>query len=343
MQTTTTNLTPVQFTVARKLADAYNHLWSGVPDGTYSIEDIEKWSEQHQDPRLPGGIYAPGVEMIGSHPEVVHVTGSGRLEWRVTVCGNVTLNIYRPSDLSPARAADARTMAYASISSVEPPQECGLLVASVTILNKAADDAEDFATLSTFEIGEVAIGSSSYEKTHGEYYNGIQQIKYGWNYFSNNEQPILHDDLLFERHVYALVRPLVALLTINEAEEQYAEDVYEKHQAWRKRVIDPAIERAKALLAPLFESALPDPLQPNLRIYDPETGEEKPYQYPVTYWTRTTDWNDEITMFVCHDKEKFPVESEKTAVHAVLLLRQHPDMLLVDAVKTAILSSNYQP
>lgn len=54
-------LSPSQFIAARALASAYNHLWSGVPDETYDLEDIIAWSNEHQHPSLPGGASTPRI------------------------------------------------------------------------------------------------------------------------------------------------------------------------------------------------------------------------------------------------------------------------------------------
>lgn len=202
-----------------------------------------------------------------------------------------------------------------------------------------------------FSVGEIELDTCDYAKSH----DVDGQVAHGWNY---NED--LREDLLFERHVAALVRPLVALLTVNEQEERESESVPEnetpeerdtrweanhaRYQEWRKRVIVPAIEKAKEILAPLFDLALPDPWRPAFHsAYD---GHDCPEQ--KTYWSyeeanEYPTYHPQACYTVVHNGEDFPVESEKTAVYAVLLLQQKPEMPLVEAVKSAIRSSSYRP
>lgn len=344
-------LSPAQFKAARALASAYHHLWSGVPDGTYAIADIAAWSREHDSQSFPG-IGAPWLtETVNSFRQVKHATGSGRLRWTIGESGNVVLHVYRPADLSSVRADAARTFAYAAIQPVEPPTENGILVAAIDILN--GPEGGDYEK---FSIGEITIGSSDYEKTHDEKVPEykVRQVKDGWNYFGPDDG--LRDDILFERHVAALVRPLVALLTANDAEPLYElssmdEELEaaryaaheEAHAAWRANVIEPAIARAKEILQPLFAIALPDPWQ---EPYWPEDREKFPE--PETCYIKKTGmdaWKEDFAehYVVVHRGERFPVESEHAAVHAVLLLQRTPEMSLIDAVKAAVVSTSYRP
>ena len=93
-----------------------------------------------------------------------------------------------------------------------------------------------------------------------------------------------------------------------------------------------AKSKAKEILAPLFAIALPDPLDKN----------DLPNPVPNTYWTRPSEYDvDPITVY--HNNDEFPVESEKTAVHAVLLLQQQPEIALAEAIKIAVRSKSYRP
>jgi hypothetical protein len=319
MTTTTTHtLTPAQFTAARALAKAYSHLWSAVPDGTYDLTKIGEIASEWQHPMLPAGIDCPTYSIDAGMLSIEHTTGSGRLHWKVRQSGNVCLEVHRPSDLSPERAQFARTMAYAAISNVQPPDDSGICVARMWLIN---DDSEQYDLQDDY-----VLCTSDHEQGEQE---------------SFVHDPNLRDDLLFERHVFALVRPIVALLTANAPER--AED--EDYDEWKAKYIRPAIEQAKYWLAPLFEKALPDPYV-ETGTYDKQGRYEKD-PAPQTYWTRPepgySSYLDPQCLYVCHLDQKFPVESEKTAVHAVLLLRQHPEMDLIDALRIAIESSEYRP
>lgn len=322
-----TTLTPSQFRASRALAAAHHHLWSGVPSGTYNIDDIRAWSKAHQHPSLPPGIFAPFID----EGWVIHTTGSGRLRWRVNEIGNVILDVFRPQDLSPVGAAMARTFGYAAIQSVQPPEEEGILVASLTVLN-----GPEWGDLESFSFGKLEIGSTSYAKTHDE----SGQLISGWNLFSEKE---LHDDMLFHRHVYALVRPLVALLTANdEVPERESKEERDARLA-------PAIAQARALLAPLFEIALPDPV----RV--PELGyEDESIIYPETYWTRrcATEVVDDgrrsygssfMLYEVVHHDECIAVETERVATWLTLALRKDPDRDILEAIDAANRSRQYRP
>lgn len=256
-------------------------------------------------------------------------------------------------------------MAYAAIESVEPPVDHGVLVASVTVLN-----GPEYGDIEKFSVGAIELGSSSFEKTH-ETVEGYSrpQVKHGWNYFHPEDN--LHDDLAFERHIGALVRPLVALLTANEQEpeqeeipdydwdrtqtdpeyaalcQRAAEANHTRYQEWRERVIVPAIARAKEVLTPLFTVALPDPYC--LENLSPE-------ELPETYWTRRevneVIRQDEHNLFsvghfqlyeVVHRGEHFPVETERAAVHMTLALQANPKLPMIDALKSANRSRSYRP
>lgn len=341
-------LTPAQFIVAKALAGAYNHLWAGVPDGTYDLEEICKWSDENGSDSFPG-ISCPEIyeTSLGSgFNQVIHTTGSGRLRWYIGELGNIRLHVYRPADLSPAHAATARSIGYAGIQPIQPPEDCGVLVAAIDIINGPEGGERD-----TFSIGDIAIGSTSYEKTHDE--DG--QIPAEWIYFGPDDE--LRDDLLFERHAHALVRPLVALLTIGECEpdlgeppvhmtdqeiNSWWEESQKKRQEWRERVIVPAIAQAKAILAPLFEIALPDP------EYNPD---DERVEHPETFWSRSEVYectergrgSDFVLYKVHHHGEVLPVETERAAVHIVLALRGNPNLTMIEAFRAAARSRQYRP
>lgn len=274
-----------------------------MPDGTYDLAEIRKIAHEWQHPMLPAGIECPCTEIeAGKCLNVIHTTGSGRLHWIVRENGNVRLEIYRPADLSPERAASARTMAYATISGVQPPDDAGICVARVWLINGDEDEQLYHPSFESFG-------------------------------FSTSEGDVdIDDSLCFERHISALVRPLVALLTANAPERKEGQDYAE----WKSQYIRPAIEQAKKWLHSLFEKVLPDPSF----FTDDERHEE-------TYWTqpdqRARSSERDACRYVVHRGEKFPVESERAAVHAVLFLQQQPEMPLIEAIKAAIESDSYRP
>lgn len=246
-------LTPAQFTAAKALAIHYKHLWSGVPDGTYNIEEIEKYSEP-LDVYLPFGIRAPHINKEG---HIVHTTGTGRLSWDIAPNGDTSLEVYRLYN------------------------DNVVCVASILALN------EDESRFDMYIDNGISIRSSD-------------------------------DSLLFIRHVEALMDPIAVLLIAGGRLKN--EEVGEKVQEW---------------LAQLLQKAMPDPVPLDWH-YNPPTG----YDIPETYWTDKAECGQYA---VFHRGDSFPVESEKTAVHAVLLLRENPEMDLVEAVKSAIKAKSYRP
>lgn len=338
-QTAKQVLTPAQFVVARALAQAYGHLWSSAPDGMYDIDEIEAHYQKILDERehFKFGITAPSLVRDPSNESfgaVVHTTESGRLTWEVGPSGSTVLEIRRPSDLSRLAAQARQTGNYTppvnSDISRLLQEDPGILVARVKIIN---DDSEQFVSSILTENYDFYYETSKREESRETDSERFESAEYN---------PDLRDDLLFERHVGALIRPLVALMTIERprGEEEYYEE-------YRESVINPAIERAKLLLAPMFAKALPDAVT---LAYESD-GKTLQFELPETYWSSPGDYSLDYEdgylpkdyIAVHHHGEEFPVESEKTAVHTVLLLRQHPEMLLVDAVKSAICSKNYRP
>lgn len=336
-QTQEVTLTPAQFAATIALAKQYGHMWCGYQEKSLKVSDIEAYGRSCLDDNLPGGIIGPTVIQTGEDMwAVVHTTGSGRLSWEINGGGSVTLSIYRPSSLSSAGAETRRTFAYAAIASMQPPDDEGILVARIVVLN---DNKRDFTE--RFSVDDLLIHSSNWQLSH----KPDDEVKDTFIYVDPNREKDdrIYDDLLFTRHVSALIEPLVALLTANEQEplgEEVPEDETEearekrwdassaRHQEWRKRVIHPAIEAAKRWLQPLFDYALPDPFD----------GDEA----PETYWTKPGRY-DETPLEVHHRGEAFPLETERAAVHAVLNLQKNPDLLLIDAVKAAIKSIYYRP
>jgi hypothetical protein len=325
-------LTPAQFVVARALAQAYGHLWSSAPDGMYDVDEIEAHYQKILDERehFKFGITAPSLvcdpkdEAFGC---VVHTTESGRLSWEIGPSGSVVLEVRRPSEVARfvQREIWQRFVHINPDVSRAIQQDPGVLVARIKIIN---DDTEKFVSSISAEKYDFFYEVSKYTESREADSEHLVCAEYN---------PDLHDDILFERHVYALIRPLVALMTIEQprGEEEYYED-------YRARVINPAIERAKVLLAPLFTRALPDPVRRwddgNILDVDAET-------LPETYWSQLHPdaFTDDMALYIHHHGEEFPVESERVAVHAVLLLRNNPEMSLIEAVKTAICSQQYRP
>lgn len=282
---TVTTLEPQQFIVARALAGAFSHLWSGVPDGTYNIADIWQYSHENQHPSLPAGIYTPDVFHQGSLKVVSHTTGTGRLEWEVYEGGNVLLKVNRPNG-------------------------------QVLWVSMAKDGQEFFNMDTDFSFG-AAFSFLTDETENGLYDNTLNPD------FS-------------ERHVAALIRPIVALLQLQQEyhyDDASSVDEHEQYQNY----IRPIIAQVKQYLKPLFDLALPDAFVQ----YDDNQNA------PTTYWVQKDgEWDvdpkgegyERKIRFVHHNGDTFPVESEKTAVHAVLLLRKYPDMSLFDAIHIAIIS-----
>ncbi len=247
----------------------------------------------------------PGIEA----PEmdgsnIVHTTGTGRLTWTVERDGDVTLQIFRPAQAG---------------------ENAPLEVARVQVIN---DNPAQFEP----EMGlEVVIHTSSVVDPRDP---------------SFSIHPDLRDDLLFERHVKALVRPLVALITANAPRfsgERYDAqgEATPEYQAYREEIIQPAIENANIYLQHLYEKALPDP---SLQVlsewyldtrYYPENAhilrEEKGYVLVGEQY------------YVIGYGGAFPVESERVAVHAALLLKRSLSMPLIEAVRQAILGHGYRP
>ncbi len=161
-----------------------------------------------------------------------------------------------------------------------------------------------------YEMGDVMIFASSVPNAKIEF-----AYKYG----------IVHDDSvqtesLALRHIRELKHALVALLKANTP-ERISDYEYEKLK-----------DKAADSLIPLINIALLDPYTAP-RHHDIEGAE-----VPTTYFSKEYGYYE-----VIHEDESFPVESERVAVHASLLLQSKPDMELVDAVKEAIMSSFYRP
>ncbi|HXH26986.1 MAG TPA: hypothetical protein VNG90_03745 [Candidatus Acidoferrum sp.] len=281
-------LTPAQFEATRALASSLGHLWASVPDGTYNLADIEAYGAPLVD-NIFGGISSPGYIIRDGLPVMVHTSQTGRIAWEVSSFGNVRLEIFRPADLF-RRPSYAQRVEYA---------EEGIRVARVDLIN---DDPE------VFDLGynpDYIIQTSSRDEL-----NTFLGHKFCY-------EAGLQDHLLFERHVWALVDLVAALLA--------PQDAGDPHRS--------TLRAANEILAPLFAKASPDPWEKGR-----ERGHEKPR--PETYWA-SDRYGD--SMEVVHRGEKFPVETEMTAVYAVLLLRSQPNLSLTEAVKAAINAGTYRP
>lgn len=334
--TTTVTLTPAQFQIARAFARAYGHLWSKVPDGTYTPETIQQWVDENLVyPGMIAGIDSPTLVSEGGELsnffDVIHSTQTGRLTWKVTSFGNVQLIVTRPGDIQ---------------------------VANVWLLNNNQENviAEDEIEFS-FSVG-----------------NHVLAIQ-----LEATEDDNIHEELLFLRHVDALVRPIVAVLTLKQQQaydkdivEMSREDAQSAYEDFRLRVIEPAIAQAKAWLAPLYELAMPDPYFDGAITFDEiesacrgeqrfgSLREQEPnYTIPETFYVRErlgaiyntsrmfplleTVRAEGQRWAVFHHKEWFPVQSEQVAVHATMLLLRNSDMSLFQAIKAAIIAETYRP
>ena len=57
----------------------------------------------------------------------------------------------------------------------------------------------------------------------------------------------------------------------------------------------------------------------------------------------TYEGRQKAFIHVVHRGERFPIESERAAIYAVLLLRQQPELPLIDAIQSAICAQSYRP
>ena len=310
METAELALTLPQFIASRALGRAYHHLWAGVPDGTLKLADIEAYARPLYDPKF-GGITFPTVIEGNGGLVVTHETLTGRLSWAVDRRGAVVLELFRPLSLQEARPK------FSDIYR-EGESSRKVLVARVRIAASAGSLTPRSCLVSL---------SAESER---QYRSQTERLPV-W---------VEHDvrtDLLFERHVEALVLPLATLLTaeVGWPDNRFDPETQEEtlgFSLFREIVLDPAIEKARQWLAPLL-ALNPYP--------DPYVDGYFPAELPVVYWYKGRENDD--PMFVVQGDQKFPVESEKTAVHAVYLLRAHPEMLLVEAVQAAVISPYYRP
>lgn len=107
---TNERLTVQQLTRAHALASAYHHLWADAPLETYlallspeqtiTPDDIRRVSATLDCGPVPG-IDAPSLDADG---DVLHVSGSGRLEWTISPTGDTRLAIRRPDPQDPRGA-----------------------------------------------------------------------------------------------------------------------------------------------------------------------------------------------------------------------------------------------
>jgi hypothetical protein len=321
MTTITKTLTLPQFIATKALASTFHHLWASAIGDNFvlDLQEIDAIASESYDQQF-GGITSPTLDEQGN---VVHVTGSGRLHWLINSAGNVELNIYRPSGLSAERSQFARMFSYASLLPIDHIVEDGILVARVVTIN---DDDYNWSWQD-----DVSVFVN-----HQEMATPDHTVDY---------DPNVCSDLLFERHVQALVEPLVALILatqvegkalakiVEEGESEYQRwhllteeeqaqerDVsYQRYLKYKQEAIDPATLKAEAYLKPLFDIALPDPWYDNDR------------ERPTSFWMPM----DGVPT-IYHNNEEFPIETERTAARVVVLLRQQPETSLLDAIKTTI-------
>lgn len=283
-----TILTPAQFQVALVLARAYGHLWANC----FPSKDVPT-GQAHS----LAEIYEWSAEdeegirvpQVDGDGHVVHTSGSGRLHWEIADNGNTFLQIFRP----------------AGTDRWHPDKS--LLVAQVSIENALTSWGEN-----KFEFGNVRVSR-------------LELWDVPWR---DREAYRVAGDYLFERHIQALIRPIVALIT---GEPDIPEE--ETYKDWRARVIAPAIERARDILTPLIKNSLPDPYEGD--------EEDAPSVYYThnrgsgLYWVHNEDEDGE--------DESFPVESEKTAVNAATRLERDRTLPLVEAIRLAIVDRDYRP
>ena len=85
------------------------------------------------------------------------------------------------------------------------------------------------------------------------------------------------------------------------------------------------------ILEPLSASALPDPR----KLWYPDL--------PEIFWSRSVDPMVEAPFAVHLGGDTFPVETEKTATHAVMLLQRDRSLSLVEAIRHATNAKTYRP
>lgn len=83
-------LTELQIWPAISLAKSYNHAWAATEIPGADTEEIKKESIARGE--WDSAVLAPEIDERG---HVVHVTGTGRLEWDIDSGGNTTLEIHR--------------------------------------------------------------------------------------------------------------------------------------------------------------------------------------------------------------------------------------------------------
>jgi hypothetical protein len=337
----TTTMTPAQFTAAKALADAYYHLWASVPNGTYNLEDIEAYG-QSIDSQF-AGITSPGYMYIDPDNTLVvtHQTATGRTSWEIQPTGNTRIQIHRPGYL------------YEGFGEVN-----GVVVLQVDVINDSptlfdiTDDSTADIIIQTSQDISQDIPLSDLLTKSILYDNCGYSTEY-------------YDKYACQRHVSALIRPLVALIEASfqanypkeypgaEPDEGSSQQEWDTYNAMRRahsdehyaEVIKPAIEHVKAILAPLFANALPDPIDPIelLDSADHSVLEAKLKELPETFWSSPRiSWQD-TPRRVFHKGEKFLVESERVAVYMVLKLRQEPNLTLIEAYNEAMCTSSYRP
>ncbi len=304
---TTITLTPAQFPAARALAQTYFHLWSSVPDGTYDMKDIREYGKSIDNEI--SGITMPHYYMdTWGNPVINHTTGTGRLKWEVNSSGNVLIEVYRPND--QIRAYETLEDKYKGSDATYPK---ATLVARVQVIN------DNFNVFDPDEM-EVIWHTDNHELLNDE----------------KSEFSIIYDEEvksqeLAERNVACLIRPLVALLTINKPRDTHS---HEEYDLYRAEVLQPAIDRVKEWFAPFFALADPDPItteyvrSESRTKWDGSAGDP----LPETYWHKRSLQPQYFPIFVCHKGEEFPVESEKTALAVMRLLKERPEASLMDAV-----------
>jgi hypothetical protein len=150
------------------------------------------------------------------------------------------------------------------------------------------------------------------------------------------------------RHVAALIKPLTTLLMIGKTSKDFGyadDDTDDQHCGKYYALVNSIRDQVKVALKTLFDLALPDPYDDSelSESYMGYLSEDRKVR-PATYWSRQDNFHFPrgYMMEVVHNSERLYVESEKTAVHAVLLLREYPDMAISDAVQVAIHESQYR-
>lgn len=328
-------MTPMQAAYSYAVAQGYGHLWATLPinDGLTDTEEIKYNSLPHMD--YSTDILCPEINEDGN---VFHVSYHKAVQWEVQFNGNTKIEIHRPDRI----------------------------VARVDIINDSPTEiwkpwdfilhTDEMYLFPDLEIQEDGI-------PEGGIYN--KDVKDG--YVCIAENPQVETGYMFERHLGLLVRPIqrvillkdhkarALLSTIHTIQIAAQEDpdlvknVDRLKEIYHNEFFEPAVKLAKEVLSSYDKLALPDhrDIPPYGRKEEDIIWHDAYYKREKVGWNMFLDKEESIYQVYKNNngtiRQSFPVESEMTAIHATLLLRQNPELDIVEAVRTAILDGGYRP